>query len=424
MQNFFINSEIKKEKEVNFMRMEMVQQAKEVLQEITQRTPLIDASKIYPNLWIKAESLQKTGSFKLRGATYKISQLSEIEKKRGIVAASAGNHAQGVGFACQRWAIDGIIVMPMHAPLSKIESTRSYGVDVQLVGDSFQEAYEYAKELAKKTNRCFIEPFDDELVIAGQGTVALEILEKMPDVEVVVVPIGGGGLAAGIAYVIKTLKPTCKVIGVQAKGAPSMKESLDKQERLVVDVTTMADGIAVKQPGILPFEFCQKYIDEVVLVSEQEIAATMVVLLEKMKLVAEGAGAVATAAVLFDKVKEPSSKIVSILSGGNIDVQYLSQIIDLGLIKTDRKFSVNFYLSDRPGNLKKIVDVLSNVGANILSIEHDRLSNEVLNHQCLITLVLETTGKNHKEKVLQELKEAGYEIEIKRGEFIATTIEE
>ncbi|MEG0076626.1 threonine ammonia-lyase [Anaerorhabdus sp.] len=406
------------------MKIEMIQEAKEVLKGVITKTPIIDASLIHNNLWIKAENLQKTGAFKLRGAYYKLSKLTPEQKACGVVAASAGNHAQGVAYACRDMGIKGTIVMPATAPLSKIEATRSYGVNVELVGDTFNDAYEFAKELVCKTGAIFIEPFDDEEVIAGQGTIGLEILEKMPDVETVLVPIGGGGLASGIAFAIKSLKPSVRVIGVQAKHAPSMKVSIEENKITEAEVNTMADGIAVKKPGNKTFEICRDYLDDVVLVGDKEISATILMLLEKMKLVAEGAGATAIAAAVFHKVSIDQKKTVAVLSGGNIDVNYLAQIIDLGLIKTGRRFSVSFHLTDKPGNLKRVIDTLSEVGANIITVEHDRLSNEVLKHQCSVSMVLETLNQEHKESLIDRLKSEGYEVEVRKGELIATDLDE
>ncbi|MFV0479033.1 MAG: threonine/serine dehydratase, partial [Anaerorhabdus sp.] len=267
------------------MNIEKIMDAKRVLEGVVETTPLIDASLICKDLWIKAENLQKTGSFKVRGATYKISRLTAEERKQGVIAASAGNHAQGVASACQKSGIDGVIIMPLTAPLSKVESTKNYGVEVRLVGETFQDAYLHAKELAEQERRVFIEPYDDEDVIAGQGTIGLEILEKLLDVDVVFVPIGGGGLAAGVSCAIKTLRPQCKIIGVQAEGASSMKKSFDLGTVVSSDAFTMADGLAVKQAGEKTLSCCLDFLDEVITVTDQEIAATMLILLEKMKLV-------------------------------------------------------------------------------------------------------------------------------------------
>lgn len=391
------------------MNIKLIEDAKETLQGIIAKTPLVKADKIHPNLWIKAENLQSTGAFKLRGGYYRLSKLTSEEKQKGVIAASAGNHAQGVAYACQQMGIKGTIVMPKTAPLSKIEATRSYGVNVELQGDTFNDAYEYAKNLQEITGAVFIEPFNDEYVIAGQGTIGLEILDKLDDVDVVLVPVGGGGLISGIACAIKEVKPSCKVYGVQAAGAPSMYESL-KQDKIVSlqSVSTMADGIAVKTPGTLTFEMCKKYLDGVVLVSEEEIAASILTLLEKMKMVAEGAGAVAVAAAMFQKVDFENKKCVAVLSGGNIDVNFLSKIIDLGLMKTGRKVVLHMNVVDKPGNLSKIIDLISDAGANIVSIDHSRITEEVLLSRCKVEFVIETLSHNHIQEIMQKLEENGY----------------
>lgn len=383
-----------------------IKNAKLVLADIVSKTPLVHASKIHDNLWIKAESLQETGAFKLRGAYYRISKLSEEERCKGVIAASAGNHAQGVAYSCKKLGIDGTIVMPKTAPLSKIEATRAYGVKVELQGDTFNDAYEYAKNLQYITGAIFIEPFNDEDIIAGQGTVGLEILEKMDDVDTVLVPVGGGGLISGIAYAIKTLKPDCRIIGVQSEKAPSMKVSLE-QDKLVTlaSVSTIADGIAVKTPGAITFDICKEYVDSVVTVSEEEIAAAILVLLEKMKMVAEGAGAVSVAAALFHKIDLDGHKTVALLSGGNIDVNLLSKIIDLGLIKTGRKAVINMNVIDKPGNLSRVIELIAKMGANIISINHNRIQNGILFHQCKVELVIETNNVEHIHEVLQMLEE-------------------
>ena len=325
--------------------------AKEVLKDVISKTPLVHADKLHENLWIKAENLQGTGAFKLRGAYHKLHSLTQKEREKGVIAASAGNHAQGVAYSCMKMGIKGTIVMPKTAPLSKIEATRSYGVAVELQGDTFNDAYEYAKNLQEITGAVFVEPFDDEYVIAGQGTIGLEILDKLSDVDTVIVPIGGGGLISGIAVAIKAMRPSCRIIGVQSEHAPSMKQSLEKKEIIKLqNVSTIADGIAVKTPGKLTYKLCSKYVDEVVTVSEEEIAAAILTLLEKMKMVAEGAGATSVAAAMFGKVDLKHHKCVAVLSGGNIDVNLLSKIIDLGLMKTGRKAVINMNVMDKPGN--------------------------------------------------------------------------
>lgn len=384
-------------------------EANTTLQSIISKTPLVHASKIHDNLWIKAENLQGTGAFKLRGAYYKISKLSWEEKAKGVIAASAGNHAQGVAYACREMNIKGTIVMPKTAPLSKIEATRSYGVRVELQGDTFNDAYEYAKNLQEITGAVFIEPFNDEDIIAGQGTIGLEIIEKMPDVDTVIVPVGGGGLISGIALAIKTLKPKCRVIGVQAEHAPSMKQSLEEGNIIQLDsVSTIADGIAVKSPGTLTYAMCNEYVDEIVTVSEEEIAAAILVLLEKMKMVAEGAGATSVAATMFHKVDLKQHKCVSVLSGGNIDVNFLSKIIDLGLMKTGRKAIINMNVMDKPGNLSRMLELISRTGANIISVNHNRIQNGILFNQCRVGIVIETNDLDHIKEVMDLLERNGY----------------
>lgn len=391
------------------MDIKMIEEAQEVLQGIIARTPVVKADKIHTNLMIKAENLQSTGAFKLRGAYYRLSKLSEEEKKLGVIAASAGNHAQGVAYACQMMGIVGTIVMPKTAPLSKVEATRSYGVNVVLMGDTFNDAYAHAKQLQLSNHAVFIEPFNDEYIIAGQGTIGLEILEKVPDVDVVLVPVGGGGLASGIACAIKSKKPSCKVYGVEAENAASMFESLRQNEAVVLDsVATMADGIAVKTPGDLTLTLCDQYLDGILLVSESEIAAAILTLLEKMKMVAEGAGAVTIAAAQFSKIGINNRKCVAVLSGGNIDVNFLSKIIDAGLIKTGRKVSLHINIMDKPGSLRQILDILAKSGANIVSIDHGRISDDLLTNRCNVKIELETTSHEHIDSIIRLLKESGF----------------
>lgn len=391
------------------MDMSMVYEAKQILKDVASKTPVMRANKIHPNLMIKAENLQVTGAFKLRGAYYKINKLSKEEREKGVICASAGNHAQGVGYSCQKLGIKGTVVMPKSAPLSKIEATRAFGVNVELEGDNFNEAYEYAQRLQKETQAVFIEPYDDEFVMAGQGTIGLEILDKVPDADIVLVPIGGGGLVSGIAYAIKQLKPSCLVYGVEASNAACMKKSLEEGKISTLDFcNTIADGICVKAPGKLPFEISKKYLDGVITVSENEIAASILALLEKMKLVAEGAGAAAVAAVMFNKINIENKKCVALLSGGNIDVNFLSKIIDLGLIKTGRKCSMEVIMIDKPGNLSRFAKLISDLGANIVSIEHDRVNRAVLSDQCKVHFVMETFNQAHIERISKALNDNGY----------------
>ena len=395
------------------MQISDIYDAKEVLKDVISKTPIVHATKIHENLWIKAENLQGTGAFKLRGAYNKLSNLTPEEREKGVIAASAGNHAQGVAYSCMKMGIKGTIVMPKTAPLSKIEATRSYGVTVELQGDTFNDAYEYAKNLQEITGAVFIEPFDDPYVIAGQGTIGLEILEKMNDVDTVIVPIGGGGLISGIAAAIKSLRPNCRVIGVQSEHAPSMKESLEQNKMIKLEnVSTIADGIAVKTPGNLTFELCKQYVDEVVTVSEEEIAAAILTLLEKMKMVAEGAGATSVAAAMFNKVDLENHKCVAVLSGGNIDVNLLSKIIDLGFVKTGRKAVINLNVIDKPGNLSRVIELISQTGANIISVNHNRIQNAILFNQCRVGIIIETNNQDHIDEVMRILKENGYEPQL------------
>lgn len=395
------------------MDIKMIESAAKDLSGVVTRTPMVNASLLQPNLWIKSESLQVTGSFKIRGAYNRMLHLTTEQKEAGVIAASAGNHAQGVAYACQVMGISGTIVMPKTAPLAKIEATKSYGVDVQLQGDTFNDAYEYAKNLREIQGSTFIEPFDDEYVVAGQGTIGLEIIEKMPDVEYVFVPIGGGGLMAGIATAIKALNPDIKVIGVEAANAASMKAALEQEHIVTLDTAgTIADGIAVKRAGEVTYDLCKAYVDEVVTVSEDEIAATMLLLLEKMKMVAEGAGATAIAAALYHKVDTRGKKSVAVLSGGNVDVSFLSKIIELGLYKTGRKLTMDVILVDKPGYLTKVLDVINKLSPNIISIEHIRNMEAVLGHECRVRFVLETTGPYHCKEIEFALKAEGYEVEV------------
>lgn len=396
------------------MDISMIYEAQQVLDSVITKTPIVKADKLEENLFIKAENLQSTGAFKLRGAYYCISKLSDAEKECGVIAASAGNHAQGVAYACREMGIKGTIVMPKTAPLSKIDATRSYGVQVELQGDVFNDAYLYAQNLQKLTNATFIEPFNDERIIAGQGTIGLEIIEKMPDVGVVLVPIGGGGLASGIAYAIKALHPKCRVYGVQAENAASMKLSLEHGRPIVLDqVATIADGIAVKTPGDITFDLCRQCLDGVVTVSEEEIAAAILLLSEKLKMVAEGAGATAVAASIFHKVDTKGEKCVAVLSGGNIDVNFLSKIIDLGLIKTGRKAFITMNVLDKPGNLSRVINVIAEQGANIVSVNHNRIQSDILYHQCHVSLEIETNNQKHILQVIRALEENGFQPQLR-----------
>lgn len=391
--------------------LEMLFDAQRVLREVATVTPVIKADKIAENIYLKSENFQLTGSFKLRGAYYKISTLTPEEAAKGVIACSAGNHAQGVALSATRKGIKSVICMPAGAPISKVEATKGYGGEVVLVPGVYDDAAKKAEELMQEEGYTFVHPFNDEKVIAGQGTIGLEIIQQLPDVEAVYVPIGGGGLISGVSYAVKALKPDCKVIGVQALGAPSMYESRKKGEVIELEkVATIADGIAVKKPGDLTFEMCQKYVDEIVTVSEEEIATAILTLMEKQKTVAEGAGATALAAAMFDKANLKGKKSVCIVSGGNIDVNTLSRVITQGLNKTGRIANIETKVVDKPGQLISLLQLISHTGANIISINHERedLRSEV--NSCVVTMVLETRNTEHVNQIKELLVSNGYEI--------------
>ena len=384
-----------------------------VLKGVARKTAIIPAPKVNPEVetYLKTENLQLTGSFKLRGAYYKISQLSPEEKKRGVIACSAGNHAQGVALGATHNGIKSLICLPAGAPISKVEATKGYGADVCLVPGVYDDAYAKAIELQKEHGYTFVHPFDDEKVIAGQGTIGLEILEQMPDVQAVVVPIGGGGLISGVAFAVKTLRPDVKVFGVQASGAPSMATSL-KEGKIahLNDVNTIADGIAVKEPGINTFDICNKYVDQVVTVSDEEIAAAVLLLLEQQKLVSEGAGAVSVAAVMFDKIPVKGLKTVCLVSGGNIDVTTLSRVITRGLSKAGRNYTFIIDLPDKPGQLSGVCAAIANQGGNVISVNHERINTTATISGCTIRVELETRDAAHIDAIRTALKAQGYDV--------------
>lgn len=363
-------------------------------------------------VYLKPENLQHTGSFKLRGAYYKISQLSPEEKAKGVIACSAGNHAQGVALGATHNGIKSLICLPAGAPLSKIEATKALGAEVCLVPGVYDDAYAKAIELQHEHGYTFVHPFDDPLVIAGQGTIGLEIIKEMDDVDVVIVPIGGGGLISGVAFALKTLKPNVEVYGVQAEGAPSMEESIKRNERIHLDsVSTIADGIAVKEPGVNTFEMVKKYVDKVVTVSDDEIAAAILFLIEKQKLVAEGAGATPMAAVLFDKVPIKGKKVVCLVSGGNIDVTSLNRVITRGLVKSGRDCNLVVQTADKPGQLAEICTIIGKLGGNILSVKHDRVETGNNINGCRLLIELETRNMDHVHEIKKGLRDAGFGID-------------
>ncbi|MBR2904201.1 MAG: threonine ammonia-lyase [Clostridia bacterium] len=390
-----------------------VYNASNALKGVIRETDVIYAPKLVPgaNLYLKTENLQITGSFKVRGAYYKMSKLSPEEKAKGVVACSAGNHAQGVALAAQKNGIDAVICLPDGAPISKVEATKSYGAKVCLVEGVYDDAYQKALSLQEEMGYTFIHPFDDPDVIAGQGTIGLELARQLPDMDAVIVPIGGGGLIAGVAYTLKTINPNIKVYGVQAAGAPSMRNSVhDGQIEELSSVSTVADGIAVKKPGALTYKLCQKYVDDIVTVTDDEISAAILALMEQHKLVTEGAGAVAVAAALFGKVPVAGKKTVCLLSGGNIDVTILSRVIKRGLIMSGRNCQLMIELMDKPGQLKNVSRIIADLGGNVTSVHHERANEGADVNGCYLRIVLETRNYDHIAQIKRALTDFGFKL--------------
>ena len=384
-----------------------------VLKKVARKTDLIRATKLSKQceLYLKTENLQETGSFKLRGAYYKISQLTEEEKSRGIIACSAGNHAQGVAMAATQSGIQSLICMPDGAPISKVEATKQLGAEVRLVKGAYDDAYATALQLQEDTGATFIHPFDDDEVIAGQGTIGLEILDELENPDAVVVPIGGGGLISGVAYAIKHLNPNVKIYGVQAAGAASMVKSQQEGTPITLDqAETFADGIAVKHPGDITYQLVEQYVDEIVTVSEDEIAAAILALIEKQKVIAEGAGAVSVAAVLFHKLPVEGKKVVCIVSGGNI----LSRVITRGLLTSGRNVSLTIALTDKPGQLQEVSEIIARCGGNVVSVHHDRSDANMAITSCFLKLGLETRDHAQIVQIQKELTQAGFHLVSER----------
>jgi len=400
------------------LSVEDVRAARDRVTETTRQTPLeysyTFSAMTGAEVHLKLELFQRTGSFKLRGATNRIATLSDEERQKGVVTASAGNHAQGVALAATRIGVDSTIVMPEHAPISKVKATRSYGGDVVLYGEDYDEAAERAHEIEREEGRTYVHAFDDDYVMAGQGTIGLEIYDELPEVDTVVVPIGGGGLISGVATALQGLDPSIRVVGVQAEGASSVAKSLAKGERIERDsVETIADGIATRTVGERTFEIIQERVDEVVTVSDSEIAVALTTLLERSKTLAEGAGAVALAAVIEAKFDYADDEvIVPALCGGNIDLNTLTNVIVRGLVETGRYLRIKTVLKDRPGALEELVGVLSNQQVNIYAIEHDRTNRDVTMNDAEVELDLETRGPDHVEALLAALRERGYPVEV------------
>ena len=388
-------------------------EARERLNTVITKTKLI-YSNIFSNetgndVYIKPENLQRTGAFKIRGAYNKIAKLTEEEKKRGVIAASAGNHAQGVALAAQKLGIKAVIVMPKHTPLIKVEATRRYGAEVILTGEVYDEAYEYAKKLQEKEGYTFVHPFDDEDVIEGQGTIALEVLDELPDADIILVPIGGGGLISGIASAAKLKNPLIKIIGVEPEGAASALEARKNKHVVeLAEANTIADGTAVKKIGEITFDYIEKYVDDIVTVSDYELMAAFLILVEKHKIVAENSGILSVAGL--KKLNVKGKKIISIISGGNIDVLTISSMINKGLVARGRIFTFAVDLPNKPGQLVAVSQILSEQNANVIRLEHNQFKNLDRFHEVELQVTVETNGEEHINKITEEFKKRGYRI--------------
>lgn len=398
------------------LTLDKVYQAKYVLKDVCRETDVIYSPVLSEQsgceLYLKTENLQVTGSFKVRGAYYKISQLTDEEKSHGVIACSAGNHAQGVALASKKFGIRSVICMPDGAPISKVEATKSYGAEVVLVPGVYDDAHNYAEKLKDEKGYTFIHPFDDADVIAGQATIGIELIDQLQDVDAIVVPIGGGGLIAGVAFAVKSLKPDIKIYGVQAAGAPSMLQSVEhKRIETLPSVSTIADGIAVKEPGVLTFELCSKYVDKIVSVTDDQVSAAILALIEKQKMIAEGAGAVSLAAVMFGKIPDiKGKKVVCLISGGNIDVTILSRVINRGLLMSGRTTSMTIELVDKPGQLVAVSAIIAGCGGNVVSVLHERSNEGTDINGCYLKLGIETRDFKHIEEIEDALKRNGFKL--------------
>ncbi len=395
------------------LTLDKIYQAAFTLKNVARKTDLLSAPRLNfdTHVHLKAENLQVTGSFKVRGAYNKIASLTDEQKSAGILACSAGNHAQGVAMSATMMGLRSIVCMPDGAPISKVEATKSLGAEVRLVPGAYDDAYNYARKLQEETGATLIHPFDDELVIAGQGTIGLEILDQLPEVDAVIVPVGGGGLIAGIACAVKSLNPRVKVYGVQARNAPSMARSREMDEIITLDsVATFADGIAVKTPGDRTFAMVKQYVDDIVTVSEDEIAAAILAMIEQKKLIAEGAGAVSVAAAMFNKLPIQGKKVVCVVSGGNIDVNILSRVITRGLVMGGRNSVLQIALEDKPGQLVGVSRIISDCGGNVVSVHHERSDANMAISSCFLKIGMETRDFQQIETIKSELTKAGFRI--------------
>ena len=397
--------------------LEDIKDAKETIKDIVKKTDILESAKLSAmtgaNVFYKCENLQKTGSFKVRGACNKIANLTDEEKANGVIASSAGNHAQGVALGAKMTGIKATIVMPATAPLAKVTATKGYGAEVVLNGLVYDDAYAKAVELQKETGATFLHPFDDKYVIAGQGTIGLEILEQLDgNVDTIVCPIGGGGIIAGIAVAAKGINPNIKIVGVQTANIPSMQESMKNGEvTTAFKATTIADGIAVKTPGNVTFEIIKELVDEVIVVEEDEIAQGMLFLMENQKVVAEGSGAVSTAALLSGKyVPQKDENVVCVISGGNVDVNTLYRVIGTALTKEGRRYAFNTVIQDKPGGLAELTKIISEHDANILNVNLSRSSMGGGLGRLTTEMVLETFNQEHIDKLKAAITKAGFEI--------------
>jgi threonine dehydratase len=394
---------------------QMIKEAQEKLKGIVHRTDLVSSrtfSEISGNdIYIKSEHLQKTGSFKIRGAYNKISSFGEQERKYGVIAASAGNHAQGVALAASKFGISSTVVMPEPTPLAKVTATKNYGARIVLHGITYDDAFERAKQMQQEEGLSFIHAFNDPHIIAGQGTIGLEIFEDMHDVDAIVVPIGGGGIISGVAIAAKNINPKVKIIGVEVKNFDSMRRSIEAGKIITTDTaSTIADGIAVKTPGSITFDIVSKYVDDIEVVTEDEIAHAILLYLERAKYIVEGAGAASLAAVIHKKINLQGKKIVVIATGGNIDTNLVSMIIDKGLVKSGRKVELKTILQDKPGQLRGMISILEQLKVNIVSIVHNREKEGLELGDAEVDMILETRDREHAMKVQNVLKEKGYKI--------------
>lgn len=390
-----------------------IYQAARQLEGVAKKTPLIHSdyfSSLSDNeVFLKPENLQHTGAFKLRGAYNKISQLNEAERKKGVITASAGNHAQGVAFAAQKLGVKAVICMPATTPILKVEGTRALGAEVVLHGDGFDDAYAYSLELQKKHGYVYIHPFNDIEVLLGQGTTALEIIDACKDIDAILVPIGGGGFASGVALATKLVNPDIKVIGVEPANAACMKTALAADKVVTLDsADTVADGCAVKTAGTLTFEFCKKYLDDIITVSEMEIMGALLSLIEKHKLIAEGAGVLSLAAL--SKLPFKGKKVAAIISGGNIDISTISALIEKALIARGRVFCFAVPLPDKPGQLLNISRILAEQNANVIELNHNQAQVTDSFKKVILEVTCETHNEEHIKKIVNSLHKNGYEV--------------